>query len=81
MKTLAEPNLIALSGDTVVLDADPTVWTDSTLAATHAAIYKDTGTPGTSRIITTKDFGGTKTSSNAPFTVEYHADGVGRMTQ
>ena len=72
---------VTLSGRTIVFGANDTVWAVSTLAASHAVIYKDTGNPATSPLFQTKDFGGIKTSENAPFTVKYSNDGVLRMAQ
>lgn len=79
-QTIANPT-VTLSGTATVFDGDDSVWSNSTIAAGWVAIYKDTGTPATSRLITTKDFGAEKNSSNAPFTVEYSTNGILRMNQ
>lgn len=59
-----------------VFDADDVSWSSSTITAYYAAIYKDTGTPGTSPIIAILDFGGAKTSSGGTFSIQWNAEGV-----
>lgn len=59
-----------------VFDADDVTWGSSSITARYAAIYKDTGTPGTSPIIAIIDFGSDKTSSSGNFTISWNAEGI-----
>ncbi len=47
-----------------------------TLTARYAAIYKDTGTPGTSPIIQIIDFGTDKSATDANFLIQINANGL-----
>ena len=46
-------------------------YTDSTISAVGAVLYKDTGTPGTSPLISFLDFEATVASTNGPYTVTF----------
>lgn len=61
-----------------VFDAADTVWTNATgtITAGFAVIYKDSGTPSTSPLISYIDFGADKTSENANFTITWASEGI-----
>jgi len=59
-----------------VFDADDLTWSSSTITARYAAIYKDTGTPGTSPIVCIIDFGSDKSSSGGNFTLQWASEGI-----
>jgi len=60
------------------IDGNNVTWDASggSLTARYAAIYKDTGTPGTSPIIGIIDFGSDKTAINNDFTIQWNAIGI-----
>ena len=60
-------------------NADDATWELSTLTARGAIVYKDTGTPATSTLISYIDFLADKSSSLGDFTIQWHADGVFRL--
>ena len=62
--------------DEGVFDADDVVWSNSTITARGAVIYKDTGTASTSPLICYIDFGADKSSESADFTLEWNAEGI-----
>lgn len=62
--------------DEGVFDANDVTWSNSTITARYAVVYKDTGTPGTSPIIAIIDFGSDQTSSNADFTIQWSSEGI-----
>ena len=55
--------------------ASAVTWANTTLSATGAIIYKDTGVSSTSPIIAYIDFGGTKTTSASDFVIQWSATG------
>jgi hypothetical protein len=59
-----------------VFDADDVTWGSSTITARGAVVYKDTGTPSTSKLICYIDFGSDKVSSNGNFTIAWNAEGI-----
>lgn len=59
-----------------VFDATDTTWSTATISAAAAVLYKDTGTPSTSPLIAYFDFGATKSSSGADFTIQWGAEGI-----
>lgn len=73
----------ALTVDTVnnlvKFDADDSEWVNATISAIGAIVYKDTGVAGTSKLIAWFDFGGTKSSSNASFKIEWNTLGLLRL--
>ena len=71
---------VILSGNITVFRANDVIWSASSLKASHAVVYKDTGNSATSILLVTKDFGGIKTSENAPFKVRFSENGVMRAT-
>ena len=64
------------ASDQVRLDADDTSWTTSTLSATHAVVYKDTGTASTSPLIGLIDFGGTVSTTAGTFQITWDSTGI-----
>ena len=72
----------ALTGQAVTADttnhrgkftANNVTWSNATVTAVGAVIYKNTGTASTSPIIGYIDFGGTKSSSAGNFTIQWDA--------
>jgi len=64
------------TNDRGVLDADDVTWSNSTITARGAVLYKDTGDPSTSPLICYFDFGEDKSSSDGDFTIQWSADGI-----
>lgn len=62
--------------DEGVFDGADVTWASSTITARYAAIYKDTGTPGTSPIIAILDFGSDQSSSSGDFTIQWGSEGI-----
>ena len=58
----------AISGTTVYVDFDNTVWAAATITAAGALIYNSSKG---NRAVAVIDFGGDKTSTNGDFTVEF----------
>lgn len=57
-------------------DADDVTWANSTITARGAIVYFDTGTAGTSTLITYVDFVSNKSSNSGDFLIQWNADGV-----
>lgn len=67
--------------DWVVFDAADINLTGTTITnARYYVIYKDTGTPATSAIITIIDKGSTDSTTNDPFDIEWNALGIMRFS-
>ena len=64
----------------VKFDAADTVWPASTITARRAVVYKDSGTPSTSPLLSWVDFGADVVSSAGNFTITWDSAGVLRMT-
>jgi hypothetical protein len=64
------------TNDLAKLDADNEVWSDSTITARGAVVYKDSGASSTSPLICYLDFTEDKASTGGSFTVNFNADGV-----
>ena len=62
--------------DTIRMDATDTSWTTSTLSATHAVVYKSTGTGSTSPLIGLIDFGGTISTTAGTFQITWDSTGI-----
>lgn len=62
-------------------DASDIVITSATITARYLAVYKDTGTPGTSPIIAIFDFGANVSSFSDTFTITINANGIIRISQ
>ena len=65
---------ISLSGDTAIVDFTDVVFTSATISADGCIIYN---TDASNKAIAVIDFGGTKTSTNGDFTVEFPPTGGG----
>lgn len=75
--TIANPTVTQDDTDNEgVFNGDDVIWSNSTITARYAVIYKDTGTPGTSPVIAYIDFGGDKSSLNENFVVSWAAEGI-----
>jgi len=79
--TLANKSVtVDTTNDRAKFDADDTTWTSASVTARGAIIYKyvdNEGSPAdTSPLICYKDFGADVTSTNADFTIKWHADGI-----
>ncbi len=59
-----------------VFDANDVSWTNSTLTARAAVLYKSTGVSATSPLIAYIDFGENKSSSDSTFLIEWSAEGI-----
>jgi hypothetical protein len=80
-QTLAGVTVLTdLPNDRAALDANDVTWAASTITAARGAIiYKDTGVPATSKLITYIDFGTDKSSSGGDFTIAWDATGILRL--
>jgi hypothetical protein len=68
------------TNDRAVWDADDVTWSNSTITARYAVLYHATGTASTSTLICYFDFGSSKSSSNADFTIQWNATGIATLT-
>jgi hypothetical protein len=67
--------------NTIVLDADDTTWSSSTITARYAVIYDASpATNATRPLIGYVDFGSDQSSSNGNFTITWDATGIVRVT-
>lgn len=65
----------------IVLDADDTTWSSSTITARYAVIYDASpATNATRPLIGYVDFGSDQSSSNGNFTITWDATGIVRIT-
>lgn len=65
----------------IVLDADDTTWSTSTITARYAVVYDATpATNATRPLIGYVDFGSDQSSSNGNFTITWDATGIVRIT-
>jgi hypothetical protein len=62
--------VISLDGSTAIVDFADTTWSSATVSADGCIIYNASQT---NRAIAVIDFGGTKTSTNGDFTIEFPA--------
>ena len=62
--------VISLDGSTAIVDFADTTWASATVSADGCIIYNASQT---NRAIAVIDFGGTKTSTNGDFTIEFPA--------
>ncbi len=74
---------LALTGQAVTADtinhrgkftANNVTWSNATITAVGAVLYKNTGNPSTAPIIGYVDFGGPKSSSYGNFTIQWDAN-------
>jgi hypothetical protein len=69
------------STNVIVLDADDTTWSSSTITARYAVVYDATpSTNATRPLIGYVDFGSDQSSSNGNFTITWDATGIVRIT-
>lgn len=59
-----------------VFDAADATWSTSTITARAAVLYKDTGTPSTSKLICYIDFASDQISSAGDFVIAWNAEGI-----
>jgi hypothetical protein len=80
--TLAnKTNTYNSSTNVIVLDADDTTWSSSTITARYAVIYDASpSTNATKPLIGYVDFGSDQSSSNGNFTITWDATGIVRIT-
>ena len=65
----------------IVLDADDTTWSSSTITARYAVVYDASpATNATKPLIGYVDFGSDQSSSNGNFTITWDATGIVRIT-
>jgi hypothetical protein len=75
--TLASPTVtMDTTLDKGVFDAADVSWSNSTITARGAVIYKSTGTPTTSPLIAYIDFVSDKVSTAGTFTITWGAGGI-----
>jgi hypothetical protein len=67
--------------DRAQFDASDVSWTESTITARGAVIYKSTGTAANDNLITYIDFGENKISSNGIFEILWNANGILSLKQ
>jgi hypothetical protein len=68
------------STNTLMWDADDVVWATSTITASRAVYFLDTGTASTSALLVYVDFGGAVTSTAGNFTVTHNVAGIATIT-
>jgi hypothetical protein len=80
--TLANKTNTYNSGtNVIVLDADDTTWSSSTITARYAVVYDATpATNATKPLIGYVDFGSDQSSSSGNFTITWDATGIVRIT-
>jgi hypothetical protein len=80
--TLAnKTNTYNSSTNVIILDADDTTWSSSTITARYAVVYDATpSTNATRPLIGYVDFGSDQSSSNGNFTITWDATGIVRIT-
>ncbi len=80
--TLAnKTNTYNSSTNVIVLDADDTTWSSSTITARYAVVYDASpSTNATRPLIGYVDFGSDQSSSNGNFTITWDATGIVRIT-
>lgn len=67
---------VGTAGTVFTFDAADVTWSSSTLSATHAVVYVDTGNSATSRLLVCIDFDGTVSSTAGDFTIQWDASGI-----
>lgn len=73
--TLTSPT-VTVVGSTAVFDANDVTWSNSTITARGAVIYKSTGTASNDNLIGYIDFVTDQISSNGNFTIQWNAGGI-----
>ena len=79
--TLANKSL-SNTNNVVAFDADDVTWASSSITARRAVLYDSVGggADASRPLILWIDFGEDKTSDNGNFTVQFHADGIAKIT-
>ena len=62
--------------DKGVFDADDVTWSNSTITARGAVLYKSTGTDSTSPLIAYFDFGSDQSTTGADFVLRWNSSGI-----
>ena len=62
--------------DVAYFDADDVSWLNSTITATHAALFQVMGNSSVSKLIGYLDFGGQVASQNGEFSIQWNAQGI-----
>lgn len=74
-------NTYNAGSNVIILDADDTTWSSSTITARYAVIYNASpSTNATRPLIGFVDFGSDQSSSNGNFTITWDATGIVRIT-
>lgn len=60
----------------VTFDADDVTWANSTITASYAVLFHDTGDDATSTLLQLIDFEGSESSDNGDFTISWDAAGI-----
>ena len=68
------------ASDLTEVDGTTVTFANSTVTARYAILYKDTGTPTTSVLISYTDFGSDQSSVGADFNVTVNANGLLRLS-
>lgn len=63
-----------------VFDAADATWSNSTITARYAVVYKSTGTAGTSPLIALIDLAEDKTTNVSTFQITWNTDGILRLS-
>lgn len=65
--------------NTLRLEADDTEWTEISITARYAVVYKDDGEDSESPVLAYVDFTGDETVASGTFKIEWDVDGVMRV--
>lgn len=69
------------TADEAPLDFDDITWTlTGPVTSRYGVLYKDTGTPSTSPLIDSFDFGSDKTTENGDLTIQVDSDGYATIS-
>ena len=75
-KNLSNKTVTTNNANQGVADADDLSWSAATFTARGVVLYKDTGTPSTSKLIAYIDFGQDKEVDAGDFVVQWNASGI-----
>jgi hypothetical protein len=68
--------------NTITITGDPVEWANSTITARYAVIYVDkTGADSVKPLLGYVDFGSDKISSDGLFKIQWHTDGIFKITK
>lgn len=68
------------TGGVFTFGAANVTWSASTISATHAVVYVDSGMASTSPLLVCIDFDGTVSSTSGDFTIQWDGDGIFTVT-